>query len=216
MYEQTINASEKQFSYRRNTVCNLVYNHSKQYSHKKVKYDALWQINLIKGFLIVWPNVECGAMIYEMENSGKRMPAREWKTEFHKWDSQFRPSPVCLPAQRSIPQRAEAMIICIQLKVKITISLYYIMLYLPAMEGRAAKIHSSEWYLPIRTISSACRAIFFRRKPGSPSYQMLASSCCTLGWETNCNGWEKADDQKCSDKKRGYLMNRKYICFAKL
>lgn len=47
-----------------------------KYSHKKVKYDALWQINLIKGFLIVCPIGECGARMYENENTGKRIPAK--------------------------------------------------------------------------------------------------------------------------------------------
>ena len=36
-------------------------------------------------------------------------------------------------------------------------------------------------------ISSTCRIMFFCLKPGSPSYQMEASSCCTLGWATNCH-----------------------------
>lgn len=39
--------------------------------------------------------------------------------------------------------------------------------------------------MPIRTISSACRNMFFLRKPGRPSYQIDASSCCTLGCATN-------------------------------
>lgn len=39
--------------------------------------------------------------------------------------------------------------------------------------------------IPMRTISSACKAIFLRRNPGNPSYQMLANNCCTFGCATN-------------------------------
>jgi hypothetical protein len=49
------------------------------YLHKNVKYDALWQINLINGFLIVCPKLECGAMMYANEKKGNIMPARERK-----------------------------------------------------------------------------------------------------------------------------------------
>lgn len=41
--------------------------------------------------------------------------------------------------------------------------------------------------IPILTISIPCRIIFFRRKPGRPSYQIDASSCWTLGCATNYN-----------------------------
>lgn len=69
-------------------------------------------MNLINGFLMVWPTTLCGAMMYATLKNGKRMP--------------------------------------------------------------------------ILTISSAWRNMFFLRKPGRPSYQIDASSCCTLGCATNC------------------------------
>ncbi|CAB0007313.1 unnamed protein product, partial [Nesidiocoris tenuis] len=34
---------------------------------------------------------------------------------------------------------------------------------------------------PMRMICKACRTIFFRRKPGRPSYHIEASSCWTFG-----------------------------------
>lgn len=40
---------------------------------------------------------------------------------------------------------------------------------------------------PIRIISAACSTMFFRLKPGKPSYQIDANNCCTLGCATNCN-----------------------------
>lgn len=108
------------------------------YLHRNVKYDALWHMNLINGFLIVWPNDECGAMMYENENRGNIMPAQMgWKI------------------------------------AKIVNSISDIFVHL--------------FYSPILQISSDCSAMFFLRKPGSPSYQMEASSCCTFGWLTNCN-----------------------------
>lgn len=33
------------------------------YLHRNVKYEALWQINFMNGFRIVWPILECGAII---------------------------------------------------------------------------------------------------------------------------------------------------------
>lgn len=39
-----------------------------------MKYDAEWQMNLINGFLIVWPTILWGAMMYAMLKNGKRMP----------------------------------------------------------------------------------------------------------------------------------------------
>lgn len=59
----------------KNTKYRLNLAKKNKYLHKNVKYDALWQMNLMNGFLIVWPILECGAMIYVIENSGKRMPA---------------------------------------------------------------------------------------------------------------------------------------------
>lgn len=52
----------------------------------------------------------------------------------------------------------------------------------PPAEYESSRHHI---YSPIRTISKACKAMFFLRKPGNPSYQMLARSCCTFGWATN-------------------------------
>lgn len=49
----------------------------------------------------------------------------------------------------------------------------------------ARKHFLADIILPIRTISSACKAMFFLRNPGKPSYQMLANNCCTFGWATN-------------------------------
>ena len=41
--------------------------------------------------------------------------------------------------------------------------------------------------LPRRFINDiACRNMFFCRNPGSPSYQIEANNCWTLGWATNC------------------------------
>ena len=51
-----------------------------EHLHKNVKYDALWQMNLMNGLRIVWPSDECGAMMYEKENSGNMMPAKNGRT----------------------------------------------------------------------------------------------------------------------------------------
>ena len=45
------------------------------------------------------------------------------------------------------------------------------------------------WWLPIaghKINDIACRNMFFCRNPGSPSYQIEANNCWTLGWATNC------------------------------
>lgn len=46
-----------------NSHCDRVFKNFNfcSYLHKNVKYDALWHINLINGFLIVCPKDECGA-----------------------------------------------------------------------------------------------------------------------------------------------------------
>lgn len=33
------------------------------YLHRNVKYEALWQMNFMNGFRIVWPILDCGAII---------------------------------------------------------------------------------------------------------------------------------------------------------
>ena len=45
--------------------------------HKNVKYDALWHINLINGFLIVCPKDECGARMQANEKNGNIMPVKK-------------------------------------------------------------------------------------------------------------------------------------------
>lgn len=45
--------------------------------HRNVKYEALWQMNLMNGFRIVWPILECGAIMYVIENNGKSIPVSE-------------------------------------------------------------------------------------------------------------------------------------------
>jgi len=40
----------------------------------------------------------------------------------------------------------------------------------------------------IKASFASCNAwptMFFRRKPGKPSYQIAANSCCTFGWAMN-------------------------------
>lgn len=49
--------------------------------------------------------------------------------------------------------------------------------------------------LPIRQISSDCNAMFLRRKPGSPSYQIDANNCCTLGCDTNCYTKQRVNEK---------------------
>lgn len=45
------------------------------YLQRNVKYEALWQMNFMNGFRIVWPTFEWGAIIYVIENNGNRIPA---------------------------------------------------------------------------------------------------------------------------------------------
>lgn len=42
---------------------------------------------------------------------------------------------------------------------------------------------------PIRTTSKLWSSMFFLLKPGRPSYQIDANSCCTFGWATNYTNW---------------------------
>lgn len=57
----------------------ICYLHSK-HLQRNVKYEALWQMNLINGFRIVWPIRECGATIYVIENNGNSIPVG-WKSK---------------------------------------------------------------------------------------------------------------------------------------
>lgn len=62
----------------------------------------------------------------------------------------------------------------------------------PPTNHSQPSIHS-----PIRQISNDCNAIFFRRKPGSPSYQIEANSCWTFGCDTNC--------RRCCTREKGLI-----------
>lgn len=59
--------------------CHFHFNcsfHAEKHLQRNVKYEALWQMNLINGFRIVWPIRECGATMYVIENSGNSIPAK--------------------------------------------------------------------------------------------------------------------------------------------
>ena len=47
------------------------------------------------------------------------------------------------------------------------------------------KMEKSGNRTPIRMTSRVCSNMFLRRKPGKPSYQIEANSCCTFGCATN-------------------------------
>ena len=59
------------------------------------------------------------------------------------------------------------------------------------------QLYSFLWWLPIaghKINDIACRNMFFCRNPGSPSYQIEANNCCTLGWATN---WKEFSFRSC-------------------